>query len=312
MAQPNRNQPLQWRLVTISPLARDLQAFLIDRQAAGCSPRTVGGYGDELSRLTTWLEAHGVTDVANITPNHLRQFLLDLTNQGHNAGGVHRAYRATKTFLRWWERETEPTDWRNPIDRLKPPKLPDNPLPPIAVADLQAMLATCDKTLAGQRDRAALLCLLDTGCRAAEFLALDIGDVDLAAGVVTIRHGKGDKRRTVFLGAKSRRELGRYLRRRGNPSDGPLWCTLGGTRLTYAGLRQIVRRRAEAAGVAVPSLHSFRRANALLTLRGGGDLVSVSKLLGHSDLGVTRRYLKLEISDLAETHRKAGPVDRML
>jgi site-specific recombinase XerC len=42
-------------------------------------------------------------------------------------------------------------------------------------------------SVGGQRDRALLLCLLDTVCRAAEFLALDIGDVDLVAALVRAR-----------------------------------------------------------------------------------------------------------------------------
>ncbi len=311
MATGKVEQPL-FHVVSPSSLARELRAFLVDRQAAGCSPRTVKGYSAELTRLSHWLEGHGVRDVLNITPTHLRQFLLDMAEDGHNPGGVHRMYRAAKTFLRWWEAETEPAGWRNPIERVRPPKLADNPLPPLPLADLQAMLATCDKTLTGQRDRAALLCLLDTGCRASEFVALDIEDVDLGAGVATVRHGKGGRRRAVFLGAKSRRELLRYLRLRGNPETGPLFATDEGSRLTYWGLRQIVRRRADKAGVRVPALHSFRRAHALLTLRGGADLLSVARLLGHSDLSTTRRYLRLEVEDLAEAHRRAGPVDRLL
>jgi site-specific recombinase XerD len=310
VTQPNHEQPL--RLLLVHPLRKDVRAFLIDRQAGGCSPRTVTGYDAELARLCDWLERRGVHDALSITPTHLRQFLLDMAEHGHNPGGVHRMFRVAKTFLRWWQREYEPDNWRNPIERVKPPKLADNPLPPASLSDLKAMLATCDKSLAGQRDRAMLLALLDTGCRASEFCALDIGDVDVGTGAVVVRHGKGGKRRVVFLGAKTRREVMRYLRLRKDPDGGPLWVTDEGGRLTYWGLRQIVVRRAGSAGVKAPSLHSFRRAFALASKRGGMDLHDLQQLMGHADLTVLRRYLATDESDLAEAHRRAGPVDRLL
>ena len=105
----------------------------------------------------------------------------------------------------------------------------------------------------------------------------------------------------------------RYMRHRQDvgPST-PLWVTVRGTRLTYSGLRQIVRRRATKAGVPVPSLHSFRRAFALYALRNGADIYSLQRLMGHSDLTVLRRYLKQTEADLQEAHRKAGPVDNLL
>ena len=122
-----------------------------------------------------------------------------------------------------------------------------------------------------------------------------------------------DRVRVAFLGRKSRRVLAAYLRKRGDPGPGePVWATSMHTRLTYTGLRDILPRRAKAAGIAAPTLHNFRRAAAILMLRGGADPVSVSRILGHGSLAVTLRYLKQEQADLAQAHDKAGPVDRLL
>ena len=92
----------------------------------------------------------------------------------------------------------------------------------------------------------------------------------------------------------------------------PLWASRAGTRLTYWGLRMILQRRAERAGVPVPSPHSFRRAFALASLRGGMDVETLRRLLGHSDLSVLSRYLAQTKEDLAEAHGKASPVSRWL
>ena len=82
--------------------------------------------------------------------------------------------------------------------------------------------------------------------------------------------------------------------------------------MTYGGLRSVVRRRAEVAGIPAPSLHSFRRAFAITSLRNGVDVYSLQRLMGHADLTMLRRYLKHTRADLREAHRKAGPVDNML
>ncbi len=71
-------------------------------------------------------------------------------------------------------------------------------------------------------------------------------------------------------------------------------------------------RRAEAAGVPVPSLHAFRRSFALLSLRAGMDVYSLQRLMGHADLSVLRRYLAQTEEDLRRAHERCSPVDSLL
>nr|MBC7245420.1 tyrosine-type recombinase/integrase [Chloroflexota bacterium] len=308
MAELKRDQLLS--VLRQTELAQDITAFVVDRQARGLSPRTCEYYSKELRHLQAYLEGRGVRRVRDVTADHIRQYLLHLSQRGRNAGGCHCAYRVAKTFLRWaWaEYGLAPPC---PIAKVTAPRVPQQQLDPVPLSNLKAMLATCERhTFHGDRDRAILLCLLDTGARASEFLALDVRDVNLSTGAVIIRHGKGGKFRTAFVGAKARRELVRYLRHRSD--SGALWVTIEGKRLTYAGLRQVVRRRALAAGVPVPSLHSFRRAFALACLRGGMDVYSLQKLMGHADLTVLRRYLQQSEADLQAAHAKSGPVDNLL
>ncbi len=310
MVTPNVDTLLQ--LVSKSQFSHDVRAFLVDREAGGCSPRTLEYYSDELRYLGEWLTGQGISVPLSITPDLIRRYLLALGKR-RNPGGVHCAYRVTKTFLRWYEAEMEPEGWTNPVGKVKAPRVPQKPLDPVSTLDLKAMLGTCDKSFTGTRDNAIFLALLDTGCRASEFVALNINDVNLSSGTVLVRHGKGGRVRSVFLGAKSRRALLRYLRHRGSLGDSdPLWVTVEGRRLAVSGLRQISRRRAKRAGVTMPGLHSFRRGFALACLRNGVDLISLQRLMGHSDLSVLRRYLAQTEDDLADAHRRAGPVDRLL
>jgi len=290
----------------------EVAAFLTDRRARGLSERTIRFYQDELRYLVTFLEARGIRDVASFGADHLRAYLVQLA--GHrNPGGVHAAYRAIRAFLRWFEEEMEPAGWNNPVARVRVPRSTVEPLTPLSTDDLASMLGTCQRrSFAGDRDRAMLLALLDTGCRAAEFVALNLGDIDLKSGAIAVHKSKGGKSRTVFLGNESRRELLRYLRHRPEATaESPLWVTRRGERLTYAGLRQMVCRRANRGRVPVPSLHSFRRAFALLSLRSGMNVFSLQRLMGHSDLSVLRRYLAQTQEDLQRAHEGAGPVDHL-
>lgn len=289
------------------PLWLEVQSFLADCMARNLSPCTVKIYTCALAAFQRWVP---VDAPEQVTPNHLRSYLMFMEVRGHNPGGRHQAYRVLKTFFRWLV--AEGIIERSPLERVRPPKLPDAPLEPVSVADVQAMLATCDRSFTGQRDRAILLTLLDTGLRAVEFLSLELADIDLVSGAMLVRRGKGGKKRTVFVGARTKRELLRYLRMRGQPESGPLWVNRRtGGRLAYEGLRQIVRRRAAMAGVAEPSLHSFRRAFALLALRNGIDVYSLQRLMGHADLTVLRRYLAQTESDLRQAHHRTSPVDHL-
>jgi site-specific recombinase XerD len=140
-------------------------------------------------------------------------------------------------------------------------------------------------------------------------LALNTDDVDPITGTVLIRSGKGRKPRNVYLGDKSRRSLRKYVKQRKDDSPA-LWVNRFGERLAETGLRMILRRRAARAGVPVPSPHDFRRAFALERWRAGIDILTLSKLMGHTSLQVLNRYLKQIGDDLEIAAKQSSPVDR--
>jgi integrase/recombinase XerD len=102
-----------------------------------------------------------------------------------------------------------------------------------------------------------------------------------------------------------------YLGYRQIEPDASLWVTREAKRLSYTGLRDILRRRAARVGVEAPTLHSFRRTFAILCLRRGVDIFSLQRLMGHSDLTVLRRYLAQTQEDLRKAHQKASPADEL-
>jgi integrase/recombinase XerD len=231
-------------------------------------------------------------------------------SEGHCPGGRHAAYRVLKTFLRWYDDEVEPEGWRNPIDKVKAPKLEEEPLDPVELQTVNAMTAVCDKSFLGRRDRAILLFLLDTGLRARELLSMNINDINFITGMVRLLAGKGRKPRDVVISKDTRKTVRAYLKLRQDNLTALFVLEDQTDRLGYGGLRLIFERRAKQANVEEPTAHDFRRAFAITMLRNGCDLITLSRLMGHASLKVLRRYLKELPDDLQEAHRKASPVDR--
>jgi integrase/recombinase XerD len=289
-----------------------LEAFLIDRKASGVAEGTLRFYRQKIKLFADYSDALTVKQIGQINPSFLRKYLLFLEEGGHNAGGRHAAFRTMRAFYIWYKNEVEPLGWSNPIRKVKTPRDPVESLEPVAFETVAQMIKVCPhNTFTGDRDAVILLCLLDTGARASEFLSVNMEDINQARGDILIRQGKGRKPRTVYIGNQSKRALRRYLSNRQDTSSA-LWVTqprFGTERLSYDGLREILNRRAREANVDKPTLHDFRRAFALSMLRNRTDIYTLAKLMGHEGISVLQRYLKQTNLDTEETHRRAGPVD---
>lgn len=294
-------------------LGISVESFLIDRQAAGLSRHTLKFYRQFINPFITHCDANSLRLIQDVSPEFLRRYVLGLS-ETHNPGGVHAAYRTLRAFFRWlMNEEVMPPEWKNPMLKVKPPKVAIEPLEPISMEDVRTLIGTCKHgTFTGDRDRAIFLFLLDTGSRAQELCSAGVADIDLNRGSVVIRHGKGGKTRTVFLGRKTRRALRSYLRWLEDHSDA-LFVSKNQERLTYNGLRLLLDRRAKLAKLEnKPTLHDFRRAFALNMLRNGVDIFALQRLMGHSDLQIMRRYLAQDDKDSQVAHMRGSPVDKDL
>ena len=133
------------------------------------------------------------------------------------------------------------------------PRLAKRLMPAFTKEDVENLLDTCIHL----RDKAMILCLIDSGCRSLEFMALRVEDADMRNGVIRVKNGKGGKNRVTYVEAKARKVLLRYLLERGEvASIAPLWISFNtGKGLTHYGLRLILHRLGKRAGIQ-PLFHS--------------------------------------------------------
>src|SRR5438132_1212819 len=105
----------------------------------------------------------------------------------------------------------------------------------LSAAEIERLIAACShRAPTGVRNRALIALAWRSGLRIGEVLALLPKDIDLAAGVVTVQHGKGDKRRVVGVDAGTAALVGRWIdlrSKRAISRSAPLFCTLDGTKL---------------------------------------------------------------------------------
>ncbi len=303
-------QNLEQRIISIQEVLNWTEAFILDRKARGYSQGTIYFYRMKLQLFIRYCNIQHLNEIQQITPVFIRSYLLDLENTGHNPGGIHACYRVLKTFLKWYAFENNFNDWDNPIDKVKVKNPSNQPLDPVDIEAVKAILETCRQSFTDIRDRLIILMLLDTGMRISELLSLEQANINPTTGIIQIMHGKGGKFRTVYIGRKTRNALRRYLSK--IPKEGYLIITDYGEPATYTTIRDMFIRRAEKAGVIPPTPHQFRRYFALTMLRNGVDIFSLQLLMGHSDLQILRRYLKQNNKDILNAHLKGSPVDKVI
>lgn len=291
---------------TTQGLRADIESFLRDRKAQGLAKGTLIFYREKLKIFTDFAYKEGVEDVFHITPDLIRRFITGL-EEHHKPGGISCFYRSLKTFLRWWEAEEEPEDFKNPIKKVKPPRIPDNPIQGLFEGEIEKLLEACPSDFYGLRDKAIFATLLDSGLRASELTNLAFSDLDLVESSILVRQGKNRKPRVVFIGQKTRRTMRAWLRVRGT-NRYALFCTTAGEKLSYWGLREILRRRSQDAGMpGCPGLHDFRRSFCLSQLRAGVDILTISRLMGHTTITLVARYAAQTTQDLARKYK--SPID---
>ena len=283
-----------------------LKVFLLDGQARNLSEKTLRTYEQQLTWFIDYVDSLVITHIGDVRPDHLNGYLVNLQTRGWAPASQHVAFRTLRTFFRYCQFDGLLVE--NPMERVRAPKIPEKELPAFTEEEVKKVLAGAST----QRDRAIVLCLLDTGCRANELLAWNIGDVNAQTGVVKLHKTKGRKERVVYLGITARKELLKLYAFDFDDLEptAPVWRSHNtGERLTYYGLAIMLRKLGTSTNIRPCNPHRFRRTFALWSLRNGMNIYALQRLMGHSDITILRRYLALVETDLRTAHERFGAVD---
>lgn len=165
----------------------------------------------------------------------------------------------------------------------------------LAAGEIRALFGACGPDAGGARNAAMVAVLYGCGLRRSELVALNLADFDQETGALTVRHGKGNKARTVYVTNGGRAALEDWIAVRG-AAAGALFCPVD--RMGRVSIRPIttqavyvaLRALAERSGVREFSPHDLRRSMISDALDAGADIATVQRLAGHAAVTTTQRY----------------------
>lgn len=307
-------------------LAMLLQRFFVDhlQQHRSLSPCTISAYRDTLKLVLHFAEEHlGKTPVnlalTDLDAGFLLAFLNYLERERHNATRSRNArLAALRSFLKYAAHYD--LNALSIIERALavPMKRFERPMLGFLSRDeIDAVLdAPEPHGWTGQRDRALLTMLYNTGARVSEVIAIRVQDVVLDHSPCVHLHGKGRKNRSIPLW-RSTAELMRKWKRRLHTTDDSsyLFPNRGGSEMTRSNVTQRLALAVSTAAAKCPSLrqraispHTIRHATAMHLLQSGVDITVIALWLGHESPATTHMYVEADLTMKQRALNRLQPV----
>ena len=290
-------------------LAEQISSFCTHLETErNVSPHTLLAYRCDLEQLAAFITRERGEGAVAADVDHLllRRYLAQLGKSAKKSS-IGRKLAAIRTFFRFLVRRGVIA--KNPAELIATPKK-ENRLPFHLDIDQVTTLveAPQEEEKHALRDRAILEMLYSCGLRVSELTGLDIGDLDLAGGMVRVM-GKGGKERIVPVGSRAIEAIRESLAGRGElAGSGPLFLNTRGDRINRRSVTRIVDAHVlRIAAFKRISPHILRHTFATHMLEGGADLRAIQELLGHASLSTTQKYTHVSIDRLMEVYDKAHP-----
>ncbi len=289
-------------------MTRYLNHLLVER---GVASNTLEAYGRDLRRYFQFLLQKDITQLQDVKPEVIIEYLVQIKGEGLSANSMNRALAALRGLYKYLIQEKIITS--SPLTNIDLAKvwmrLPDT----ISKEEMNVILIQPGiLTPAAMRDSAMLELLYATGIRVSELINLTMNSVNWQVGFLVVM-GKGSKERIVPVG-KTAYDCTRLYVDNARPqlmqkkTTDVLFLNRFGTKFTRQGLWKIVIKYAKKAGLQKKvHPHTFRHSFATHLLEGGADLRTVQVMLGHADISTTQIYTHITRERLREIHQKYHP-----
>lgn len=284
--------------------------FLDSQHLRGLSPRTLRAYAHDLVHIARWLAQTG-TKLADLTEARLTEYIRYQLNHGAAPQSINHRISVARCIYRF-HHETEipsrgcsasipPPFWhgrRRRVFRTLGVKVPRRVVVPLTAREVAQFWSG----LKTYRDLGIVALMLFSGLRSCEVLNLKLEDLHFDQNLVLVQ-GKGNRQRMLPLDPQTRKILDLYLRlERPKTDSSSLFLVLKGQNrgkpLKPTGLRTVFRHHRITSDVRKANPHRLRHTFGADMVRAGMSLPALMKLMGHSHIHTTMRYVQLFAQDV--------------
>ena len=292
-----------------------VKEFIFECQIRQYTWKTVKGYKNTLEYLATYLkEVHHLTDIEQVNEHHLKAFFAYQINKKCKEtylNGLIKVYRAFYKYLVEQEYVV-----KNPILKVSWMREPSTIIKTFTDEEVKRMLSVYPETdYLNIRNKAIMAMLFDTGIRNYELCCLP--NDNIKDNYIAI-YGKGKKERQVGKSPYLSKILMKYERVKKyyfefkNVKLDNYFLSRTGRPLTNEAVGRIVHIAGEQAKVSDTircSPHTCRHWFAQSQIKNGIDVYSLSRLMGHSNIKITQRYLEgMKDSEIVSQSIKTSPL----
>ena len=274
-----------------------VKTFIACKKVEGFSDKTLYNYTLHLKNLFDFVHKQP----EQVTANDIRMYLYTYQQQrGISNGSLDKIRDVISSFYKWMYAEEYIN--RNPMLSVKKIKSEKKQRTACSQIELEYLRKAC-QTL---KQKAILEVLYSTGCRVGELVILKKSDIDWHEKTVHL-FGKGKKYRVSFLNAKAEVALKEYLNSRNDDKE---WLFVSDrnphNQMHVCGIQKMIRNISDRANIDKKiSPHVIRHTFASMAIEHGADIVSVQKMLGHSNLNTTNQYIHMSMNSVYSDHLKA-------
>ena len=288
-------------------LDRHLDPFLSHLEVVRhLSPHTISSYKRDLTAFFTFLkEKHDSGE--EVRDHDIRGFVARERRRDLSARSIQRALSSIRSFFNYLLDEEVVES--NPAANISSPK--STQLLPKAL-DTDLVKRLLDFKPQGDieiRDKAMVELLYSSGLRLSELCSLNMDSISVRERSCRVV-GKGNKTRDLPVGEKAIQSLRDWLLVRKNissDSNKALFLNKNGKRISTRSVQLRLERLSKKRGLPMVNPHMLRHSFASHILESSGDLRAVQEMLGHSDIGTTQIYTKLDFQHLSKVYDDAHP-----
>jgi integrase/recombinase XerD len=241
------------------------------------SPSTISTYKRELEKYQEWLHKRNC-DINHLTKADIQSYIIFLEKQQKSLATIDKTIGSIRTFAKFLEKPeltfgiiTKPVEKNEYIETLS--------------ANEYSLLLNKVKEDGDLRNIAIVYVLLHTGIRVSELCRLNRSDIDLIKNELIIQ--KNERERLIPLSTDTRVHLQNYLR--SHTSKDAIFITNAGDRITERAVQYMLKKYHV-------NPNKLRHTFCQKLVDNNIDIDIVSRLAGHRDLNVTKRYVKSKMN----------------